>query len=141
MSLMASSGADIPASLTRKHNSWGQDDNFYENLFLDTALLLLRHPCMYGDDDDVRLTGERKKTVCYSVSPSPLKKTGTAIKHVSQNLRRTSVRVVSMSTNNGGALAPIDCQTIHRSRSTFRTCPSHCRCGGGHSAHLNAASP
>ncbi|KAJ7186710.1 Ion transport protein-domain-containing protein, partial [Mycena filopes] len=120
MSLMASSGVDLPASPTRKRNSWGQDtDNFYENPFLDTVRYgtppaddtpasSLAGPSsaaasMYGDDDDVRLTGERKKTVRYSVSPSPLKKTGTAIKHVSQNLRRASVRVVSMSTNNGGA--------------------------------------
>jgi hypothetical protein len=36
--------------------------------------------------------------VRYSTSPSPLKKTGTAIKHVSQNLRRASVRVVNMAS-------------------------------------------
>ncbi|KAJ7019630.1 Ion transport protein-domain-containing protein [Mycena alexandri] len=124
MSLHASSAVAIPASPTRKRNSWGQDDPFYENPFAetirygtppadDTAASSLAGPSsvssMYGDDDDVRLTNdERKRTVRYSVSPSPLKKTGTAIKHVSQNLRRASVRVVSMSTNTGAHRLPDD---------------------------------
>ncbi|KAL1742981.1 Ion transport protein-domain-containing protein [Schizophyllum fasciatum] len=39
----------------------------------------------------------RKRTVRYSVSPSPLRKTGTAIKSVSRNLRRASLRVVNLA--------------------------------------------
>lgn len=39
----------------------------------------------------------RRRTVRYSVTPSPLKKTGTAIKSVSQNLRRVSLRVVNLA--------------------------------------------
>ncbi|CAK5278246.1 unnamed protein product [Mycena citricolor] len=61
---------------------------------------------LYGDDDEARLTNHREedsavrrqRTLRYSTSPSPLKKTGTAIKHVSQNLRRVSVRVVNMAS-------------------------------------------
>ncbi|PBK87237.1 hypothetical protein ARMGADRAFT_939192 [Armillaria gallica] len=41
----------------------------------------------------------RRRTVRYSTTPSPLKKTGTAIKSVSQNIRRMSLRVVNL----GGA--------------------------------------
>lgn len=39
----------------------------------------------------------RRKTLRYSASPSPLKKTGTAIKVVSKNLRRVSLRVVNFA--------------------------------------------
>ncbi|KAG6837569.1 hypothetical protein H0H93_006983 [Arthromyces matolae] len=39
----------------------------------------------------------RRRTVRYSVSPSPLKKTGSAIKSMSENLRRASVRVVNLA--------------------------------------------
>ncbi|KAF9005006.1 Ion transport protein-domain-containing protein [Cyathus striatus] len=42
-------------------------------------------------------TPRRRRTVRYSVSPSPLKKTGTAIRNVSQNLRRVSLRVVNLA--------------------------------------------
>lgn len=41
----------------------------------------------------------RRRTVRYSVTPSPLKKTGSAIKSMSQNLRRASVRVVNLASN------------------------------------------
>ncbi|KAJ7159975.1 hypothetical protein C8R43DRAFT_1233933 [Mycena crocata] len=44
----------------------------------------------------------RRMTLRYSTSPSPLKKTGTAIKHVSQNLRRASIRVVNMAAAGAG---------------------------------------
>ncbi|KAH9475037.1 Calcium-channel protein cch1 [Psilocybe cubensis] len=39
----------------------------------------------------------RRRTLRYSVSPSPLKKTETAIKSVSKNLRRMSLRVVNLA--------------------------------------------
>ncbi|KAJ7078435.1 Ion transport protein-domain-containing protein [Mycena belliarum] len=60
---------------------------------------------LYGDADRLtaaveedRDAARRRRTLRYSTSPSPLKKTGTAIKHVSQNLRRASVRVVNMAS-------------------------------------------
>lgn len=40
----------------------------------------------------------RKRTVRYNSSPSPLKKTGDAIKSMSNNLRRASVRVVNLGS-------------------------------------------
>ncbi|KAL0948006.1 hypothetical protein HGRIS_010628 [Hohenbuehelia grisea] len=42
-------------------------------------------------------TPRRQRTTRYSPSPSPLKKTGTAIKTVSRNLRRMSLRVVNIA--------------------------------------------
>ncbi|KAF8151534.1 high-affinity cell membrane calcium channel [Crassisporium funariophilum] len=39
----------------------------------------------------------RRRTVRYSVTPSPLKRTGTAMKSVSKNLRRMSLRVVNLA--------------------------------------------
>ncbi|KAF9022796.1 hypothetical protein BDZ89DRAFT_1070394 [Hymenopellis radicata] len=63
-----------------------------------------------GPEDEIRLTASehdteqatptartRRRTVRYSATPSPLKKTGTAIKSVSQNLRRMSLRVVNLA--------------------------------------------
>ncbi|KAJ6589250.1 Ion transport protein-domain-containing protein [Mycena capillaripes] len=118
----------LEPSPTRKRNSWGQDDPFqyspddpwrqhsnstrYGTPPADDAFSSLAGPSsasvsLYGDDDDVRLTATsreedpaavRRRTLRYSTSPSPLKKTGTAIKHVSQNLRRASVRVVNMAS-------------------------------------------
>lgn len=41
----------------------------------------------------------RRTTLRYSTSPSPLKKTGTAIKSMSQNLRRVSLRVVNLANS------------------------------------------
>ncbi|KAG6899490.1 hypothetical protein C0993_009751 [Termitomyces sp. T159_Od127] len=41
----------------------------------------------------------RRRTIRYSVTPSPLKKTGTAIKSMSENLRRASVRVVNLASS------------------------------------------
>jgi hypothetical protein len=40
----------------------------------------------------------RRRTTRYSVSPSPLKKTGTAIKSMTHNLRRASIRVVNLAS-------------------------------------------
>ncbi|KAF7334437.1 hypothetical protein MVEN_02273100 [Mycena venus] len=111
----------LEPSPTRKRNSWGQDDPFYspEDPWrqtprygtppADDAMSSLAGPSssgsLYGDDDEARLTSReedpgaaRRRTLRYSTSPSPLKKTGTAIKHVSQNLRRASVRVVNMAS-------------------------------------------
>jgi hypothetical protein len=39
----------------------------------------------------------RRRTVRYSVTPSPLKKTGTAIKSVTKNLKKMSLRVVNLA--------------------------------------------
>lgn len=41
----------------------------------------------------------KRRTIRYSVSPSPLKKTGTAIMSVSKSLRRASLRVVNLGNN------------------------------------------
>ncbi|KAJ7243891.1 Ion transport protein-domain-containing protein [Mycena haematopus] len=113
----------LEPSPTRKRNSWGQDDPFYSpspddpwrqtprygTPPADDALSSLAAPSssasLYSDDDGTRLTSReedpaaaRRRTLRYSTSPSPLKKTGTAIKNVSQNLRRASVRVVNMAS-------------------------------------------
>ncbi|KAJ6452267.1 Ion transport protein-domain-containing protein [Mycena sanguinolenta] len=113
----------LEPSPTRKRNSWGQDDPFYSpspddpwrqtprygTPPADDAFSSLAGPSssasLYGDDDGAHLTSReedpgasRRRTLRYSASPSPLKKTGTAIKHVSQNLRRASVRVVNMAS-------------------------------------------
>jgi hypothetical protein len=124
----SSSAVDIQASPSRSlepsptGNSWGQDDPFYSpespwrsprygtSLVDDTASSLVRQSSsaavsLYGDDDGAHLTSReedpvarRRRTLRYSTSPSPLRKMGTAIKHVSQNLRRASVRVVNMAS-------------------------------------------
>ena len=39
----------------------------------------------------------RRCTLRYSTTPSPLKKTGTAIKSVSRNLKKMSLRVVNLA--------------------------------------------
>ncbi|KAG6811221.1 hypothetical protein H0H92_008482 [Tricholoma furcatifolium] len=56
----------------------------------------------YDDPDPERSAAltprSRRRTVRYSTSPSPLKKTGTAIKSMSHNLRRASVRVVNLAS-------------------------------------------
>jgi hypothetical protein len=54
----------------------------------------------YGEDAEQSAGAtprSRRKTVRYSLTSSPLKKTGTAIKSVSQNLRRVSLRVVNLA--------------------------------------------
>ncbi|KAJ7487241.1 Ion transport protein-domain-containing protein [Mycena galericulata] len=118
----ASPTRSLEPSPTRKRNSWGQDsaDPFYSSWSgqsprygtppADDSSSSLAGPgsvsSLYGDDDEARLTtreeddpaAARRRTLRYSTSPSPLKKTGTAIKHVSQNLRRASIRVVNMAS-------------------------------------------
>ncbi|KAF7291112.1 hypothetical protein MIND_01254300 [Mycena indigotica] len=114
----------LEPSSTRKRNSWGPSDDPFEITYdpspslasirygtppADDALSSLAGPSstvsLYGDDDEARLTSRnddpsptRQRTVRYSTSPSPLKKTGTAIKHVSQNIRRMSVRVANVAS-------------------------------------------
>ncbi|KAJ6629913.1 Ion transport protein-domain-containing protein [Mycena sp. CBHHK59/15] len=114
-----------PTRETRKRNSWGHEID-HDDPFADPWRMHAQAP-RYGTppaddtssslagpssaslfslyDDEARLTsGEevpaatRQRTVRYSTSPSPLKKTGTAIKHVSQNIRRASIRVVNMAS-------------------------------------------
>lgn len=52
-------------------------------------------------DDPERIAGatprSKRRTIHYGANPSPLQKTGTAIKNVSQNLRRMSLRVVNLA--------------------------------------------
>ncbi|KAJ7112947.1 Ion transport protein-domain-containing protein [Mycena epipterygia] len=126
----------LEPSPTRKRNSWGQDsDPFYTPQddpwsnhtprsnprygtppADDSTSSLAGPSSLYGGDDDAaRLTSReedpstaRRRTLRYSASPSPLKKTGTAIKHVSQNLRRASVRVVNMASVVGHERLPDD---------------------------------
>jgi hypothetical protein len=43
------------------------------------------------------LTPKSRRTLRYSASPSPLKKTGTAFRTVSKNLRRVSLRGVNLA--------------------------------------------
>ncbi|KAF8882238.1 Ion transport protein-domain-containing protein [Infundibulicybe gibba] len=52
----------------------------------------------YSEDPERSAGGTpRRRTLRYSVTPSPLKKTGTAIKTVSKNIRRVSLRVVNLA--------------------------------------------
>ncbi|KAJ7199602.1 Ion transport protein-domain-containing protein [Mycena pura] len=107
---------------TRKRNSWGHEDPFdspqdpwrhslrYGTPPADDSTSSLAGPSsasasMYDDDDEAHLTtheedpaAERRRTLRYSLSPSPLKKSGTAIKHVSQNIRRVSLRVANVAS-------------------------------------------
>ncbi|KAJ3718090.1 Ion transport protein-domain-containing protein [Lentinula guzmanii] len=58
----------------------------------------------YGEADMERTAGvlsprAKRRTVRYNTSPSPLKKTGSAIKSVSKSLRRASLRVVNLGNN------------------------------------------
>ncbi|KAJ4481205.1 Ion transport protein-domain-containing protein [Lentinula aciculospora] len=58
----------------------------------------------YGERDMERTAGTlspraKRRTVRYSASPSPLKKTGSALKTVSKSLRRASLRVVNLGNN------------------------------------------
>ncbi|KAJ6570981.1 Ion transport protein-domain-containing protein [Mycena vulgaris] len=122
----ASPSRSLEPSPTRKRNSWGQDANPFNSAEdpwthsqntprygtppADDASSSLAGPSiasfsLYGDNDVEHLTSReevpeatRRRTLRYSTSPSPLKKTGTAIKHVSQNLRRASIRVVNMAS-------------------------------------------
>ncbi|KAJ7661709.1 Ion transport protein-domain-containing protein [Mycena rosella] len=66
----ASPSRSLEPSPTRKRNSWDR---------------------IRPREEDPAVT--RRRTLRYSTSPSPLKKTSTAIKHVSQNLRRHRTRV------------------------------------------------
>lgn len=52
----------------------------------------------YSADPERMTPRSRRRTVRYSVSPSPLKKTGTAIKSMSHNIRRASIRVVNLAS-------------------------------------------
>ncbi|KAF9039224.1 high-affinity cell membrane calcium channel [Panaeolus papilionaceus] len=58
-------------------------------------------PSSYSSGDPENEGGQtprsRRKTLRYSVSPSPLKKTETAMKTVSKNIRRMSLRVVNLA--------------------------------------------
>ncbi|TFK68921.1 hypothetical protein BDN72DRAFT_646515 [Pluteus cervinus] len=58
-------------------------------------------PGNWGDEDTEYAAGasprSRRRTVRYSTSPSPLKKTGTVLKSMSQNIRRVSLRVVNLA--------------------------------------------
>lgn len=47
--------------------------------------------------DGATTPGTRRRTLRYSMSPSPLKKTESAMKSVSKNLRRMSLRVVNLA--------------------------------------------
>lgn len=51
---------------------------------------------------------QRRRTLRYSVAPSPLKKTGTVIQTVTKNLRRASMRVVNLHNDNTGAYGRMD---------------------------------
>ncbi|KAJ7583970.1 Ion transport protein-domain-containing protein [Mycena floridula] len=55
------------------------------------------------EGDPERIAGQsprsRRRTVRYSTAQSPLKKTGTAIKSVSNNIRRVSLRVVNLASS------------------------------------------
>ncbi|KAJ3843127.1 Ion transport protein-domain-containing protein [Lentinula raphanica] len=58
----------------------------------------------YGEVDMERAAGApspraKRRTVRYSAQPSPLKKTGSALKSVSKSLRRASLRVVNLGNN------------------------------------------
>ncbi|KXN82493.1 Calcium-channel protein cch1 [Leucoagaricus sp. SymC.cos] len=53
---------------------------------------------VWADGDPEQSFGSaRRRTLRYSASPSPLKKTGSVIRNVSQNIRRVSLRVVNLA--------------------------------------------
>ncbi|KIY67001.1 hypothetical protein CYLTODRAFT_376891 [Cylindrobasidium torrendii FP15055 ss-10] len=75
-----------------------------------TATLIRQRDSTASDADDVHLTAgrdgdpeatvtPRRRTLRYSASPSPLRRTGTAIKSVSQGFRRMSLRVVNLANS------------------------------------------
>ncbi|KAG6853801.1 hypothetical protein C0991_001251 [Blastosporella zonata] len=68
----------------------------------DDEAHLTSNMSLNGTDQDpersAALTPRSRRTLRYSPSASPLKKTGTAIKSMSQNLRRASVRVVNLAS-------------------------------------------
>ncbi|KAF9078268.1 Ion transport protein-domain-containing protein [Rhodocollybia butyracea] len=54
----------------------------------------------YHETDAERVAGlVKRRTLRYSVTPSPLKRTGSALKTVSRSLRRASLRVVNLGNN------------------------------------------
>ncbi|KAJ7058571.1 Ion transport protein-domain-containing protein [Mycena amicta] len=124
----AHSPRSLEPSPTRKRHSWGSSDDPFEITYdpwsqqpqpssmrygtppaddASSSLAGQSAVSLYGDDDEARLTSTsreedpaaaRRRTLRYSTTPSPLKKTGTAIKHVSQNIRRMSVRVANVAS-------------------------------------------
>ena len=102
-------------NIARKRNSWGHadkpnfdpelssEDPFYSpptmSSYSTTQLSLedtydepLAHLTSQDDPES-----QRRRNLRYTVAQSPLKKTGTAIKSVSNNLRRVSLRVVNLA--------------------------------------------
>ncbi|KAF5368727.1 hypothetical protein D9757_010428 [Collybiopsis confluens] len=72
------------------------DTNMVENVEDDETKLAAA-----GDVERTAGAGSatRRRTIRYNTSPSPLKKTGTAIKTVSKNIRRASLRVVNLGNS------------------------------------------
>ncbi|KAG6896194.1 hypothetical protein C0992_009767 [Termitomyces sp. T32_za158] len=103
-SILTSQPGPSSASLVSPHDF--DDSEMYDGHREDDEAHLTsnvsRNGVEYGEADpeqSVALTPRsRRRTVRYSVTPSPLKKTGSAIKSMSQNLRRASVRVVNLAS-------------------------------------------
>lgn len=49
-------------------------------------------------ENNAAVTPRSRRTIRYSVSPSPLKKTESALKSMSHNIRRASLRVVNLAS-------------------------------------------
>lgn len=72
----------------------------------DEVRLTSRQSGQWSEQDPEQATSRvRRRTVRYSAAPSPLKTTGSAIKSVSQNIRRMSLRVVNLA---GSGLERLD---------------------------------
>ena len=87
---------DDEAHLTSNMSRTGTDTLLLED---DTSSTSPKTPD-YGIDSEIEggsTPRTRRRTLRYSVTPSPLKKTETAIKSVSKNLKKMSLRVVNLA--------------------------------------------
>ncbi|KAH7925746.1 hypothetical protein BV22DRAFT_1128786 [Leucogyrophana mollusca] len=91
-SLMSGGDSDVDTSreedevrLTSDMSRMGTDGSWGHNLSVDS------------ERSGGATPRTRRRTLRYSASPSPLKRTGTAIKTMSRNFRRASLRVVNMA--------------------------------------------
>lgn len=100
-------GPSSASLMDRRRSDFGLDDGHRED---DEAHLTANmshngvtsgNNGIYSVDDPENEGGatprSKRKTVRYSVSPSPLKRTGTAVKTVTKSLRRMSLRVVNLA--------------------------------------------
>lgn len=95
------SSASLLSSVNRSSDMYGHQDDDEAHLTSNMSRPNSSNDWHHSDGiDPERSTGttrSRRKTVRYSTSPSPLKKTGTRLMAVSRTLRRASLRVVNFA--------------------------------------------